>query len=60
MAARYRILKQMYPGKNKIWVARLERDDFVWEYAYKGTAEVKAEELQSKDEEGRKYKVVKV
>jgi ribosomal protein L16/L10AE len=54
----YQVQMQYIPGNNKIWVARLNPQDQIYEYPIETEAEAKAAELQAADDTGRQYRVV--
>lgn len=56
----YQVQMQFIPGNDQIWVARLNPNDPVYEYENENEAQIKADELQTADPTGRKYRVVLV
>lgn len=54
----YQVQFEFIPGNPQIWVAKLNADDPVYEYSNEIEAQNKAQELESKDTTGRKYRVV--
>jgi hypothetical protein len=53
----YTILKQFIPGNNQIWAQKLSSEDNVFQYETEEEAQVKLDELNSNDTEGRGYKI---
>jgi len=51
---------QFIPGSDQIWVAQLTPTDPIYEYGNEEEAQAKADELQSQDATGRKYRVQQV
>jgi len=56
----YQVQMQFIPGNDSIWVARLNSDDPLYEYATLEEAEAKATELQDADPTGRQYRVSQI
>lgn len=54
----YQVQMEFIPGNNMIWVARLNPEDPIYEYADETEAINKANELQAADPSGRAYRVV--
>ena len=53
----YTILKQFIPGNNQIWAQQLSSEDSIFQYETEEEAQVKLEELNFNDTEGRGYKI---
>jgi hypothetical protein len=53
----YTILKQFIPGNNQIWAQQLSSEDNIFQYETEEEAQVKLDELNSNDTEGRGYKI---
>lgn len=53
----YQVQMQFIPGSDTIWVAHLTPTDPIYEYDNEPEAQAKADELQSQDPTGRKYRV---
>ena len=49
---------QFIPGNDQIWVTRLNTSDPIYEFNSEDEATTKADELESQDSSGRKYRVV--
>lgn len=70
MASTFRILKQLIPvpmnasdptwAKRQVWVAKLNAQDTIDEFATLAEAEAKRDELTAADETGRVYKVQEI
>jgi hypothetical protein len=56
----YQVQMQFIPGSDSIWVAHLTPTDPIYEYDNEPEAQAKADELQSQDPTGRKYRVAMV
>lgn len=56
----WQVQMEFIPGNPMIWVAQLEPTDPIYEYDNEPEAQAKANELQSQDSTGRKYRVVLV
>lgn len=56
----YQVQMQFIPGSDQIWVAQLTPTDPIYEYDNEEEAQAKADELQSQDTTGRKYRVQQV
>jgi hypothetical protein len=56
----YQVQMQFIPLNDSIWVARLTPEDPIYQYDNEAEAQAKAEELQSADETGRKYRVQQI
>lgn len=56
----YQVQMQFIPGSDQIWVARLNPDDPIYEYDNEPEAQAKADELQTADTTGRKYRVAQI
>jgi hypothetical protein len=54
----YQVQMEFIPGNNMIWVARLNPEDPIYEYADETEAVNKANELQAADPSGRLYRVI--
>ena len=54
----YQVQMEFIPGNNMIWVARINPEDPIYEYADETEAINKANELQDADPSERIYKVV--
>lgn len=54
----YQVQMEFIPGNNMIWVARINAEDPIYEYADETEAINKANELQNADHSGRAYRVV--
>jgi hypothetical protein len=53
----YTILKQFISGNNQIWAEKLSSEDNIFQYETEEEAQVKLDELNSNDTEGRGYKI---
>ncbi len=53
----YIILKEFIPGNNQIWAHKLSSEDEIFQYETEEEAQVKLDELNSNDTEGRGYKI---
>jgi hypothetical protein len=53
----YTILKQFISGNNQIWAQKLSSEDNIFQYETEEEAQVKLDELNSNDTEGRGYKI---
>jgi hypothetical protein len=53
----YTILKQFIPGNNQIWAQQLSSEDNIFQYETEEEAQVKLDELNFNDTEGRGYKI---
>lgn len=56
----YQIQMEFIPGKDIAWVAKINSNDPIFNYIIEMDAIIKAEELQSLDVTGRKYRVQKI
>jgi hypothetical protein len=56
----YQVQMQFIPGLDQIWVAQLTPESPIYQYDNEEEAITKANELQSTDETGRKYRVQQV
>jgi hypothetical protein len=56
----YQVQMQFIPLNDSIWVAHLTPEDPIYQYDNEAEAQAKAEELQSADETGRKYRVQQI
>ena len=56
----YQIQMQFLPGLDQIWVAQLTPESPIYQYDNEEEAIVKANELQSLDSTGRKYRVQQI
>jgi hypothetical protein len=56
----WQVQMQFIPGSDQIWVAHLDPNDPVYEYDNEPEAQAKADELQSQDTTGRKYRIVQL
>lgn len=56
----WQVQMQFIPGSDQIWVAHLDPNDPVYEYDNEPEAQAKANELQSQDTTGRKYRIVQL
>ena len=56
----YQVQMQFIPGNDSIWVAKLNPEDPLYEYATLEEAEAKATELQDADPTGRQYRVIQL
>ena len=56
----WQVQMQFIPGSDQIWVAHLDPNDPVYEYDNELEAQAKADELQSQDTTGRKYRIVQL
>ena len=56
----WQVQMEFIPGNPMIWVAQLEPTDPIYEYDNEPEAQAKANELQSQDQTGRQYRVVKI
>lgn len=54
----YTIQKQFIPGNNSIWVAQLTLEDPTYTFETEEEAQLKSNELNSTDTEGRLCRVV--
>ena len=53
----YKVEMEYLPGISQIWVLKLNLEDPIYEYDNEEDAIAKANELQSLDSSGRKYRV---
>ena len=56
----YQVQMQFIPLNDSIWVAHLTPEDPIYQYDNEAETQAKAEELQSADETGRKYRVQQI
>ena len=56
----YTIIKQFIVGSDIAWVVKLDENDPIYEFDTEEEAQTKADELQSNDLSGRKYRVYRV
>jgi hypothetical protein len=56
----YEVQMQFIPGNPQIWVAHLTPSDPIYQYDNEAEAQAKADELQSQDSTGRKYRVAQL
>ena len=56
----WQVQMEFIPGNTKIWVARLNPDDPIYEYDNEPEAQAKADELQANDPSGRLYRIVQL
>ena len=54
----YQVQMQFIPNNDQIWVLKLEANDPTWEFETYQEAVDKANELETTDTSGRKYRVV--
>ena len=53
----YQVQMQYIPNYSKIWVAKLNEDDPLYEYETEAEAIIKKDELQTNDTSGRLYRI---
>ena len=56
----FQVQMQFIPGNDSIWVAHLAPEDPIYEYDNEPEAQAKADELQTQDHTGRKYRVSQI
>jgi hypothetical protein len=56
----YQILKQFSINSTVAWVLKLDDNDQIFEYENEADAQVKLDELNSNETEGRQYRIVDV
>lgn len=54
----YQILKQFSINSTVAWVLKLDDNDQIFEYENEADAQVKLDELNSNETEGRQYRIV--
>lgn len=56
----WQVQMQFIPGNDSIWVAQLKPSDPIYEYDNEPECQAKADELQSQDPTGRKYRAQQI
>jgi len=54
----YQVQMQFIPGNDIIWVARLNPEDPIYEYAYEIDAQNQMNLMKQKDSSGRQYRII--